>query len=106
MKSTDNIQDQEDIITILREAFPSLQSEFGVSRLGLFGSFTRGESSRNSDVDIIAEFERPIGLRFVEFVERLDKIIGRKTDVLTPAGVSGIRNKEIKDEILRTIVYV
>lgn len=97
---------RENIINMLREKLPYLNSEYGVKRIGLFGSFSDGEQDEESDVDIIAEFEKPIGLRFVEFTEYLERLFGRRTDVLTPAGVDGIRNKEIAKEIERTIVYV
>ena len=97
---------RDDIINMLREKLPYLNSEFGVKRIGLFGSFSDGEPDEESDVDIIAEFEKPIGLRFIEFTEYLEHLLGRKTDVLTLAGIEGIRNKEIAKEIERTIVYV
>ena len=69
----------------------SLKADYGVSRLAIFGSVARDTASEDSDVDLIAEFTGPIGLRFVEFAERLDSILGVKADVLTPAGVCGIR---------------
>ena len=97
---------RDDIISMLRERLPYLNSEFGVKRIGLFGSFSDGEPDEKSDVDIIAEFEKPIGLKFIELSEYLEQLFGRKTDVLTPAGIEGIRNKEIAKEIERTIVYV
>ena len=97
---------KDDIIYMLREKLPYLNSEYGVKRIGIFGSFSDGEPDEESDVDIIAEFEKPIGLRFVELTEYLEHLFGRKTDVLTPAGIEGIRNKEIAKKIERTIVYV
>jgi hypothetical protein len=59
-----------------------------------------------SDVDIVAEFERPIGLRFVEFSQHIEHVLGHRADILTPAGVSGIRNRRIAREIEGSLIYV
>ena len=77
-----------------------------MGRIGLFGSFAKGEQTDDSDIDILIEFEKPIGLKFVELTEYLEKVLGRQVDVLTPAGIKGIRIKKIAQEIERGIVYV
>ncbi len=97
---------REDVTRILREHYPYLASEYGVKRLGLFGSYAQGVHTETSDVDIVAEFERPIGFRFVEFAEYLEAILGRRVDVLTPAGIQGIRIREIAESIEGSTVYV
>jgi len=51
----------KDIINRLREIKPYLQQEYAVKTLGLFGSFADGTHTDNSDVDILVEFEQPIG---------------------------------------------
>lgn len=94
------------ILKKLRESYAHLSSEYGVKRIGLFGSYAKDIQDERSDIDIIAEFEAPIGLKFVEFTEYLETIMGKKTDVLTPAGVEGIRNQKIAQEIKETIIYV
>jgi hypothetical protein len=100
MLTTDNIKE------ILRKQYPYLVSEYGVKKIGLFGSYAKGKQTEKSDIDIIAEFERPIGLKFMEFTEYLEKILGRKTDVLTPEGVKSIIIKRIADDIEKSIIYV
>ncbi len=47
-----------------------------------------------------------MGLRFVEFAERIEEILGAKADVLTPAGVDSIRNPEIVRSIMESAVDV
>jgi predicted nucleotidyltransferase len=98
--------DREHIIKALREDLPFLRDEFGVRRIGLFGSVARGDDTAASDVDIVAEFDRPLGLRFVEFSEHIEQLLGRPADVLTPAGVAGIRNPRIAHSIGTSLVYV
>ena len=97
---------QEKVREILRRELPYLRDNFGVGRIGLFGSFAKGEQRADSDIDILIEFEKPIGLKFVELAEYLEKVLGRGVDVLTPAGIKGIRIKKIAQEIERGIVYV
>ncbi|MHC4116124.1 MAG: nucleotidyltransferase family protein [Planctomycetota bacterium] len=97
---------KEQVIEILRKELPHFVSEYGVKRIGLFGSYAKGTQAEDSDVDVVVEFERPIGLKFVEFGDYLEKMLGRKTDILTPAGIKGIRIKRVADNIRDSIVYV
>jgi hypothetical protein len=97
---------RENLTEILRENYPYLAAEYGVKRIGLFGSYARGTSVESSDVDIVVEFDRPIGFRFVEFAEYLEKLLGKKVDVLTLAGIRAIRVERIARSIEEDIVYV
>jgi predicted nucleotidyltransferase len=97
---------KETILRLLRESYPQLTSQFGVQRIGLFGSFARGAAQESSDVDLIVEFQRPIGLKFVEMVEYLETLLGRRVDVLTPAGLRGIRLPEVARQIEESVVHV
>lgn len=83
-----------------------MDSEYGVKKIGLFGSYARGTPARGSDVDILVEFEKPIGLKFVEFAEYLEELLGTKVDILTPAGIESIRIEKVAGNIMESIVYV
>ena len=96
----------EEVVQLLRDEYPYLESEYGVKRIGLFGSYAKGTPSEASDVDVVVESARPIGFRFVEFVEYLESLIGKRVDVLTPAGLQGIRIAHIAEEIEESLVYV
>ncbi len=91
---------------ILRAAQPHLATEYGVRRIGLFGSYGKGTSNEDSDVDILVEFDHPLGFRFIEFAEYLESLLGRKVDILTPAGLESIRIPSVANEIRETVVYV
>jgi hypothetical protein len=59
--------------------------EAGVKSLKLFGSVVRGEAGPESDIDILVEFSRPIGLlAFVRLKHRLAELLGRPVDLVTP----------------------
>jgi len=97
---------KEQILALLEQNQAYLSTEYGMKRIGIFGSYAKGQSADESDVDIVVEFERPIGFRFVEFAEYLERLLGRKVDVLTPAGIQGIRIAHIARDIAESIVYV
>jgi predicted nucleotidyltransferase len=97
---------REKIVNLLREKHPYLAAEFGVSKIGLFGSYVKGQSNEISDIDIVVEFERPLGFRFFELVDYLEALLGRKVDILTPAGIQNIRIERIAKSIAESIVYV
>ncbi len=97
---------REKVLQILRNHYPYLAAKYGVRRIGLFGSYAKGKARGTSDIDLIVEFERPIGFQFVELVEYLENVLGASVDVLTPAGVEGIRHAHIREDIQESIIYV
>jgi len=94
------------ILRRLRENYPDLSSHFGVRRIGLFGSFASETANESSDIDLIVDFDRPIGLRFVELVDHLETLLGRRVDVLTSAGLQGIRLPAVAKRIEESVVHV
>jgi uncharacterized protein len=97
---------KEAIIHCLRQQLDYLREQFYVKRIGLFGSFATETATATSDVDLVIEFEQPIGLRFVDLCDYLEVCLGRKVDVLTLTGIATIRNQSIAESITRSLVYV
>jgi len=76
---------------------------FGVARLSLFGSFARGEGREDSDVDLLVEFGRPVGLfEFVRLQRELGERLGRSVELVTPAALK----PQVRDKILAEAVAV
>ncbi len=96
----------KEIIAILKKELPNLKAIFGVKRIGLFGSYSKGIQREESDIDLIIEFEKPIGLKFVELSDYIEHLIGKKVDILTPTGIKSIRVKKVAEDIKKSIVYV
>ena len=96
----------EKVIGILRKELPYLKNNYQVRRLGIFGSFVKQKQSVNSDIDIIIEFKKPIGLDFIELAEYIEKLLGRKVDILTTEGIKGIRIRRVAKDIKRSVLYV
>ncbi len=97
---------REQIIALLQEHLPYLSARYGVKRVGLFGSYARGAQTEESDVDLVVEFGRPIGLDFVDFADYMERLLGCRVDILTPSGVQGIRVNDVRESIMKEIIYV
>ena len=89
---------RESILKALRDNRPILDA-FGVVRLSLFGSFARGEAGEDSDVDLLVEFNRPVGLfEFVLLQRQLADIVGHRVDLVTPAALKPQLRERILNE--------
>lgn len=95
MKST------EEILERLRQARPLLARDFGVKRIAVFGSYARGEQRADSDVDVLVEVDPSIGLRFVDLADRIESLLGVRTDVVSRRAISprhwAVIEKELVD---------
>jgi predicted nucleotidyltransferase len=79
--------------------------KYKVRKIGLFGSFVRGEQVDRSDIDLIVDFEEPSIENFMGLSSFLENLFGKKVEILTPAGIDSIRINYIKEEIKKSIVY-
>ena len=80
-----------------------LEIKYGVKQIGLFGSFVRYEQKETSDVDILVEFERPIGLlKFVGLQNYLSDMLEVKVDLVMKRAL----RPRIGESILKEVVYV
>ena len=93
-------------LELIKEKYPYLSDEFGVEKIGIFGSVAKETERKDSDIDIVVKLRKPIGFKFIELVEYLESLFNTKVDVLTQEGINNIRIKEIADDIKRNIVYV
>ena len=80
--------------------------KYMVKRIGLFGSFVRGEQTEKSDIDFVVEFEKTSFDNFMDLSFFLEDLFGRKVDILTPTGIESIRIKKVAENIKKGIVYV
>ena len=88
------------IQAILRERREELARDYGVASIGIFGSYIRGEATDDSDIDILVEFDRPIGFfKFLELEERLGEWLGAKVDLVTKAALKPHIGRRILSEV-------
>jgi len=92
---------REEILRILAEHKEELR-RFDVKSLALFGSIARGEERADSDVDILVEFSKPVGLfEFIRLKRSLEGLLGRPVDLATPAAI----REKMREQVLREAVY-
>lgn len=73
-------------------------ARLGVSSLALFGSTARDEASEESDVDLLVEFHRPVGLfEFLEVKEFLERVLDHPVDLGTPNSL----HPRLKEQVLQ-----
>lgn len=71
---------------------------YGVSKVGLFGSYARGEANENSDIDIYIEKGKLKSLiQYFSLVDDLEKSLGCHVDVVT----TNVQDKEFIENIMR-----
>lgn len=96
---------REDILSFLREKKDELFSEYQLTRIGLFGSFARDEGTKDSDIDLIVEFE-PNTENLSEKKSKIKMIVAKRFD----REVDLCREKYIKSyfkpQILQSAIYV
>ena len=84
----------------LRELKPELSTRFYVDTIGLFGSVLRDDFSENSDIDIIVEFKKPVGVEFIDLADFLESKFHRRIDLVSKKGVKPNYFAEIEKEIV------
>uniref|UniRef100_A0A7C4TG83 Nucleotidyltransferase n=1 Tax=candidate division WOR-3 bacterium TaxID=2052148 RepID=A0A7C4TG83_UNCW3 len=93
---------RDEIKKILEEHKEQIREKYGVVIIGIFGSCAKGEQREGSDVDILIEIERPIGLKFFELWENLENLLGCKVDLVRLK----LLREEIKDDLLKEVVQI
>ncbi|MCD4845778.1 MAG: nucleotidyltransferase family protein [Methanosarcinales archaeon] len=80
-----------------------IERQFKVKEIGIFGSTVRGEEKTTSDVDILVEFDEPIGFfKFLELEEYLSELIGRDVDLVSKKALK----PRIGEHILREVAIL
>lgn len=73
--------------------------KYGVKRIGLFGSFVRGEQKEYSDIDFLVEFEKPSFDNFMDLAFYLEDLFGKKVELITNGSLSPYIQPYVEKEI-------
>ena len=88
-------------VQLLREHMGEMRA-LGVESLSIFGSVARDEAGPDSDVDVLVEVKRGVGLfRYVDIQERLAEILGRPVDLATPNALRPWMREQVLSEAVR-----
>src|SRR5712671_6713364 len=79
-----SMTEKSQILAALRAALPDLKRRWPIRSLAIFGSVARGNPGDKSDLDILVEFERPLGLsEFLALEDALSALVDRRVDLVT-----------------------
>ena len=88
------------ILKILRQHKQELQKKYPIGKLGVFGSYARGDANEKSDIDIAVEITGPMGLSFVAMANELEDLLGKKTDVVPLRSIKPQYLKSVQKDIV------
>jgi predicted nucleotidyltransferase len=95
------LQMERDKILALLKSRKRQLKKFGIHSLSIFGSVARDQANQNSDVDILVDFEKPIGLfEYARLKMYLEEILERPVDLVTPEAL----RQELREDILREAI--
>ena len=94
------VKTTQDVLDVLRAARPQLAREFGITRLALFGSYARGEQHEDSDVDVLVEVDPSIGMRFIDLAERIEALLGVRSDVVSRRAIAPRQWERIEKDLV------
>lgn len=85
---------------ILTQLKPELTEKYFVNSIGLFGSIVRNDFTDNSDVDIIVDFSKPIGIEFIDLADYIESKLSKKVDLVSRNGIKPKYFNQIESEII------
>jgi predicted nucleotidyltransferase len=92
-----NLDTIKSILVLLK---PELIQKYNISSIGLFGSIVRDDFTDKSDIDIIVDFSKPIGIEFIDLADYIEKKLQKPVDLVSKKGVKPSFYNEIKSEII------
>jgi predicted nucleotidyltransferase len=93
---------KETIIQYLSSRKPEFKKKFGVTNIGLFGSYARGQQREDSDIDIVVELKKPDLLMLVGIKQKIEEDLDMKVDIIRNRNRM---NRTLKKRIERDSIY-
>jgi len=90
---------KSEVTKILRDQKPYLAEQFHVIKIGIFGSYARNEYTDKSDLDILVEFDRPVGFEFIRLKDYLETLFEKPVDLVTENALKPMIKDHIMDEV-------
>jgi predicted nucleotidyltransferase len=97
------VKTQTEVLQMLVHQKSSLLATYQITRLGIFGSYARGEQTDDSDIDVLVEYEKAPSLwRLIELRDYLSELFAVKVDVVTTNGLKA----RIRESVLAEVIYL
>jgi len=88
----------------IKDMILSHLKEYNPLKVGIFGSFARGDNKKGSDIDILVEFKNvPSLLMLIRIENELSELLGIKVDLIT---TGSLKNKEVKKSIRKDLINI
>lgn len=90
---------KQEFIDQLRKNKTRLFKKYNIKELAIFGSVSRNDFNETSDIDILVDFNRNIGIEFIDLAEELEAILNKKVDLVSRNGVKEKYYQFIKPDL-------
>lgn len=96
---------KNDIVDYLQQQQPYFHDTFGIDFIGLFGSFSRGDETKDSDIDILYKIDKDKKLsifKYLKIAKQLEDFFHTKIDLVR----EGTLKPKVKEYVDRDLIYV
>lgn len=94
---------RQDVLALLKNIKREVARDYSVRTIGVFGSVARSEQTDQSDIDLLVEFDKPVGfVTFMRLEHFLSEKLGGQVDLVTADSLKPV----IRDGILAEVIYV
>ena len=94
---------KEEILRMLEQLREEIMEKYRVKRIGLFGSFIKGQQKKESDIDILVGFKEDADLfDLLGLTLFLEEELNQKVDIVPEPAL----REELKEDILREVAYL
>jgi hypothetical protein len=76
-----------------------LFDKFNLKSLSIFGSYARNEQTQDSDIDILVDFRKPIGIEFIDLADELEDMLNHRVDLVSQGGIKPKYFDYIKEDL-------
>jgi predicted nucleotidyltransferase len=94
---------RDDIISFISSHKAEFEQKFGIKKIGLFGSYAKGDVREESDIDIVVELEKPDLFSLIGIKQAVEEAFGNKVDIVR---LRDKMNKTLRRRIERDAIYV
>ncbi len=93
---------REDVLAALKSNRTKIM-RYGVKSLALFGSAARNRLRKNSDVDVLVQFDQPTWANYIGLKFFLEDLLGRKVDLVTMKGLKIAVRPSVEKDLLYVV---
>ncbi len=88
-----------EVIKTLKNNKERLFSKYGLRDIAVFGSYSRQSQTEQSDIDILVDFRKPVGVEFIDLANELEDLLNNKVDLVSKNGIKSDYFKKIESEL-------